>query len=99
MTTSYLCGNPISVVPLTWQGNPEQLVKKDYFLQQQTFPVSSELMTADFVRKHVRDEKKQAVLLDMKQPRSDLLALVDRFGQLNIFDKTHRMWIDLDWHM
>ena len=99
MTTSFSGKHPRNVVPLTWQGKNEHLQYGHTFDQQQTFSVSSELMTADFVRKHVRDEKKQAVLLDMKQPRSDLLALVDRFGQLNIFDKTHRMWIDLDWHM
>ena len=96
MTTSYQCGNPISVVPLTWQGNPEQLLKKDYFRQQQAFPVSSELITADFVLDHVRDERKQAVLLDKKQPHSDLLAIHGQNGGLHIFDKTHCMWLACD---
>ena len=58
LTTSYPCGNPISVVPLSWQGNFDKLLKKDSFTQQQSFPVPSELLTAAFVRQHVRDETK-----------------------------------------
>ena len=58
--------------------------------------MSSELMTADFVLKHVRDEKKHAVLLDKKQPHSDLLAIHGFRGGLHIFDKTHCMWLACD---
>ena len=93
LTTSISGKHPRNVAPLTWQGNPEQLLIEERFVQQQAFPVSSQLMTADFVRKHVRDEKKQAVLLDKKQPGSDLLVLAGLTGKLHIFDKTHRMWL------
>jgi len=55
--------------------------------------VPSELLTANFVLKHVRDKKKQAVLLDKKQPHSDLLAIQGFEGGLHIFDKTHGMWL------
>ena len=54
--------------------------------------MSSELLTADFVHENVRDEKKKAVLLDKKQPHSDLLAIYGH-DELLIFDKTHGMWL------
>ena len=91
--TTTISGGPSNAVPLTRQGNPEQLLEDDHFIQQHSFPVPSELLTAAFVRKHVRDETKQAVLLDKKQPHSDLLAIHGNKGGLHIFDKTHGMWL------
>ena len=76
LSTNFLGKHPKNVATLTWQGNEEQILEGNVFVQQQAFSVSSELMTPDFVLKKVRDEKKQAVLLDKKQPHSDLLALV-----------------------
>jgi len=94
--TASISGDLRNVVPLTWQGNPEQLVKEGRFYQQHSFPVPSELLTAAFVRKHVSDDTKKAVLLDKKQPHSDLLAINGQEGGLHIFDKTHRMWLTFD---
>ena len=94
--TASISGDPRNVFPLTWQGNPEQLLEDDYFTEQHSFPVPSKLLTAAFVRKHVRDSKKKAVLLDMKQPHSDLLAIHGQYEGLHIFDKTHRMWLTCD---
>ena len=78
--------------PLTWNGNNDQLVEADDFTQQGAFPVSSKLLTAAFVRKHVRDKAKQALLCDLTQPRSELVAVHGRMG-LHIFDMTHRIWL------
>ena len=91
--TTSISGDPSNAVPLTWQENPEQLLENDLFIQQHSFPVPSELLTAAFVCKHVRDETKKAVLLDKKQPHSDLLAIHGNRGGLHIFDKTHGMWL------
>ena len=81
--------------PLTWNGNNDQLLEKDLFIQQGAFPVSSKLLTAAFVRKHVRDEAKQALLCDLTQPRSELVAVHGMSG-LHIFDMTHRVWLTFD---
>ena len=93
MTRSQILTTSLSSGHMTLQENLEQLTEKDDFRQNLTVPVSSELLTEDFVRKHVSDEKKQAILLDKKQPHSDLLAIHGKAGALHIFDKTHGMWL------
>jgi len=50
---------------MTWNGNFQELLERDEFVQQGAFPVSSDLLTTEFVYAHVRDEAKQAVLLDL----------------------------------
>ena len=86
--TTSISGDPKNSVPLAWKGNPKQR-----FSQNHSFPLPSELLTAAFVRKNVRDKTKQAVLLDKKQPHSDLLAIHGHEGGMHIFDKTHGMWL------
>ena len=63
------------------------------FTQQHAFPVSSELLTAKFVSKYVKDAAKRAVLLDKTQAHSDLLAVHGMLGGIHIFDKTHGVWM------
>ena len=75
------------MVSHTWQGEEEELPVADLFVKSGAFAISSELLTAEFVRGHVGDAAKRAVLLDLKQPRSQLLALHGYKG-LHIFDKT-----------
>jgi len=82
--------------PLTWNGNNDQLLEEDYFWQQGAFPVSSKLLTAAFVQEHVEDEAKQALLCDLTQPRSELVAVHGQYKGLNIFDMTHRIWLTCD---
>jgi hypothetical protein len=82
--------------PLTWNGNNDQLLEADGFIQKGAFPVSSKLLTAAFLRKHVRDEAKQALLCDLTQPRSELVAVQGFYNGLHIFDKTHRIWLTCD---
>ena len=57
--------------------------------------MSSKLLTAAFVQEHVRDEAKQALLCDLTQPRSELVA-VHGYKGLHIFDKTNRIWLACD---
>ena len=83
-------------VPLTWNGKNDHPLKGDSFTQQGAFPVSSELLTNEFVRKHVRDAAKKAVLRDLTQPHSDLVAVLGEDEGLQIFDKTHRTWVAFD---
>ena len=75
-----------NIFPHKWRGKHEVL-PKDKFTQHDAFEVSSELLTAEFVREHVGHAAKRAVLLDLKQPHSQLLALHGYKG-LHIFDKT-----------
>ena len=85
--------------PLTWNGDNDQLLEEDLFRQQGAFPVSSKLLTAAFVRKHVRDEAKQALLCDLTQPRSELVAVHGKKKGLHIFDMTNRIWLACDYAM
>ena len=58
--------------------------------------MSSDLLTPAFVQDHVRDSAKKALLLDLKQPHSDLVAVHGYDKGLHIFDKTHRIWLTCD---
>ena len=57
-----------------WHEKDGELPIEDQFIQA-AFPVSSELLTAEFVREHVSGAAKQAVLLDLKQPHPELIAV------------------------
>ena len=73
---------------------PEKLPFGDEFMQNAVFPLSESLITSKFVKKQVNEEKR-AVLLDLKQPRSQLFAVVGR-NALHVFDKSHDLWISSD---
>ena len=74
------------------EGN--QLLSADLFCQQKyAFPLSEEILNREYVDLHVPSADKKALLLDLKQPRVELLGLVNSGGDLHIFDKTHLNWV------
>ena len=50
-------------------------------------------MTPEFIDQYVPSAAKQALLLDLKQPRVELIGLLGAEGALHIFDKTHSNWL------
>ena len=54
-----------------------QLLSADEFIEQKyAFPLSDEILTREFVDLNVPSADKKALLLDLKQPRVELLGLV-----------------------
>ena len=76
-----------NMVTHRWRGKNEELPIDGLFRQRGSFSVSTDLLTPEFVQSHVSDAAKRAVLLDLKQPSSELLALHGNNG-IYIFDKS-----------
>merc|ERR1719469_1370236 len=74
-------------------GNDEELLlKPDFFSQNQVISLSNNILTPTFVTEKVSNPTTQALLHDLRQPPSQLLAAVGHEG-LHIFDLTQMIWI------
>ena len=51
------------------------------------------MLTPDFVAKKVKSAETKALLRDLQQPASQLLAAQGDKGKLHIFDKTSMLWL------
>jgi hypothetical protein len=68
------------------------LLKPDYFYQTHAFPLSPSILTPTFVTDKVTHPATRALLRDLRQPHSNLMAVTGSDG-LHIFDQTHMVWI------
>jgi len=69
------------------------LLQADYFDQMNVFPLPSTMLTPDFVAANVESAETKALLRDLRQPASQLLAAQGEYGKLHIFDQTSMLWL------
>lgn len=64
----------------------------DYFDDNMMFPLPETILTAQFLEVNVTDKQKKQYLLNLKNPRSQLVGVVG-LNAFHVFDKTTRMWV------
>ena len=61
------------------------LLERESFIQTHFFPLSSSILTPEFVAEYVGHPETQALLSDLRQPHSQLVATIGD-KRLHIFD-------------